>query len=718
MSIVETKSLLAKLLAEENITVQHRKTQTAYFDVKQRILVCPILKDMPSELYDLLMGHEVGHALYTPAEGWHNTLTENQLPGFKSFLNIVEDARIERFIKNKFPGIRSSFYRGYKDLNDRNFFGIEGYDLSKLKLIDKINLHFKLGTLVPVEFSDEELEHVRMVEETKTWEDVVKVAKALYEYAEEEEEAKTDTHQEYELSEDGEESEDDGDDQESPMPQGEGEDADEPSDQDEFEEEFYPDSMTDRAFRQREQELVDESCIPIAYVNLPQIKLDQRIIPHSIVYANMDKSLPADYGDFSSFESAGKFLDVSLRKFNEKNGRYINYLVKEFELRKNAKQFARASVNKTGELDMQKIGKYRLTEDLFRRVTVVPQGKNHGLLLYLDLSGSMKSNMAGTIEQLLILTMFCRKVNIPFAVYGFIDSNFDDRNCVVDYRAGFKDNISDYKVNDLYLGNSETRFKEYLTSSMSRTEYNDAVSKLLTIMGMYQRGYYAMLPHSERLNGTPLDEAIIASIDMTNKFRKAHKLEVLTTMFLTDGEATQSPSRYVTEIIQEGEYTNVKSYLFRSQVGGSFNYNVVITDPKSRVSVTGDRESVMTTLLLKIAKKATGANYIGFFIGQPGVSIGQCTRKVRDIYNVKSLIDDKDLSRARKEKYFPMQGTGFDVYYVVPGGDELQVKDTGILVPSGAAKNDIRKAFQQTMSTRAVNRVFLSRFCNTLCQSL
>jgi hypothetical protein len=49
MSVVESKSLLAKLLAEENISVQHKKANTAYFDVKNRVLVCPILKDMPAE---------------------------------------------------------------------------------------------------------------------------------------------------------------------------------------------------------------------------------------------------------------------------------------------------------------------------------------------------------------------------------------------------------------------------------------------------------------------------------------------------------------------------------------------------------------------------------------------------------------------------------------------------------------------------------------------
>ena len=36
------KSYLAKLLATENISVEHKKVQTAYFDVKSRLLVLPI----------------------------------------------------------------------------------------------------------------------------------------------------------------------------------------------------------------------------------------------------------------------------------------------------------------------------------------------------------------------------------------------------------------------------------------------------------------------------------------------------------------------------------------------------------------------------------------------------------------------------------------------------------------------------------------------------
>jgi len=103
-NLQSTKSLLAKLMASENITVSHQSVQTAYFDLNSRTLVCPIWQDMDGDMYDLLMGHEVGHALETPKQGWHDALVDENgqrvSKKFKDFLNVLEDARIEKKIKD------------------------------------------------------------------------------------------------------------------------------------------------------------------------------------------------------------------------------------------------------------------------------------------------------------------------------------------------------------------------------------------------------------------------------------------------------------------------------------------------------------------------------------------------------------------------------------------------------------------------------------------
>ena len=132
--IKSTKSILAKLLASENISVEHGNFQTASFDVKNRVIRLPIFKYMSGSIYDLMVLHEVGHALWTPLKGLHTEKGEKG-PGFKSYLNVVEDARIERKIKRKYPGGSKPMIEGYRQLVSENFFQTKGVDLNTLNLI-------------------------------------------------------------------------------------------------------------------------------------------------------------------------------------------------------------------------------------------------------------------------------------------------------------------------------------------------------------------------------------------------------------------------------------------------------------------------------------------------------------------------------------------------------------------------------------------------------
>ena len=108
------------------------------------------------------MGHEVGHALHTPYEGLHSTLKENKT--HKGYLNVIEDVRIERKIKEKFSGLRKSFYKAYNELMERDFFGIKDRNLQTLSLIDKINLITKCGSRVQINLTKEEQVFLDMAE--------------------------------------------------------------------------------------------------------------------------------------------------------------------------------------------------------------------------------------------------------------------------------------------------------------------------------------------------------------------------------------------------------------------------------------------------------------------------------------------------------------------------------------------------------------------------
>ena len=73
----QSKSLLAKLLATEDITMQRSATEkTASFDIKNRVLYLPVWTGISNDLEDMLVVHEVGHALDTPLEAWKTAIKD------------------------------------------------------------------------------------------------------------------------------------------------------------------------------------------------------------------------------------------------------------------------------------------------------------------------------------------------------------------------------------------------------------------------------------------------------------------------------------------------------------------------------------------------------------------------------------------------------------------------------------------------------------------
>ena len=163
----EQKTNLAKLLATENITVQHRKVETAYFVPKTRLLCLPVWDNMSNDLYDMLVGHEVGHALYTPVEDVQK-IKEKKIP--HSYYNVVEDIRIDKKMKSKYPGLKKSYFNGYNELLERDFFRLEEKDINSMRFIDRLNVYTKSGyTYNNIDFNDIEQGFIKRSHELDTW---------------------------------------------------------------------------------------------------------------------------------------------------------------------------------------------------------------------------------------------------------------------------------------------------------------------------------------------------------------------------------------------------------------------------------------------------------------------------------------------------------------------------------------------------------------------
>ena len=705
--LAQSKSILAKLLATENITVEHRKISTAYFDTKNRVMALPIWKDMSPELYDLLLGHETGHALFTPDEGWHDNLKDKTQKGFKTYLNVIEDVRIEKRVQEKYPGLKISFKKGYSELMAKDFFGVVKHELTipTLPLIDRINLHYKVGSYLNIQFNCEEQYYIDQIDTIKTWEDVVRISKELYQYAKDEASSLRDTGDLMVRVRADNEDED--------------EDFDDFDDLEEMDIED-PESITDRNFREREHELVDDSVKPYIYVNCPTPNLRKIIVPYKNIkkfYNRFNQhyhsEMTPDEFDAAVQESKTKLFN----RFNNTNKKYISYLIKEFELRRNARQFARTSVSKTGELDMKKIHQYKLNDDLFKRMAVVPKGKSHGLVMFIDYSGSMVGNIKATIEQTIVLATFCRKVNVPFRVYAFTNSSMSIETEIEEFgtivRKDFVSNMdSDYvqsfkfsqNNNELSFRGNSFRLREYLSSEMSSLEFKEAIKYWLLVGEIFSGRSWRTNANSdvhpdikgsdfEDLSGTPLNEAIISSMEIVKEFRKQYKLDVVNTVFLTDGDSDES------------RYVNGGSNVPNPKYQG---YNLIIRDAKTMNEGKSPPGCEMTVALLELLRANTGVNVIGFFISAGNHKRNILIRLDKTGKVINNL--DESLRVFRKEKFFMINDVGYDDFYIIPGGEELSIEDEEMKVESGASTANLKKAFMNMQKGKSINRVLLNRF--------
>ena len=185
----DQKSNLAKLLATENITVQHDQVKTASFNLEDRILTIPIFKNPKGAVYDILVGHEVSHALHTPQKDWIDALKKDDLMKIKDYINVIEDIRIDKLIQKKYPGLVNDYRDGFHILWNDNFFGCKDKDLNKeLMLIDKINLYFKSSKTLDIKFSNADKLFVNLVDKCKTFKDVIEAAKKLSDWQKKENE--------------------------------------------------------------------------------------------------------------------------------------------------------------------------------------------------------------------------------------------------------------------------------------------------------------------------------------------------------------------------------------------------------------------------------------------------------------------------------------------------------------------------------------------------
>jgi len=710
----EIKSQLAKLLATEDLIVEHKHVETASFNVHDRVLTLPCWEKASSLVYDMLVGHEVGHALFTPDEEWW---VDHQIsPGI---VNVVEDARIEKLMKRKYGGLAKCFYRGYNELHEDDFFKLEDENVNEMTLPDRINLHFKLGNFIDINFSIEEKHFVARIDQCETFQDVLEVSKDLHDFCkandEKRKQEKVDDAEpqgipfgssdssdnspsDSQEGTDEKDGESEGGEVKTEETQTKGDTPQEPAQlqtggsASSLDGQSSLDVKTDRSLQESLKDLIDQDDYyrDTNYIEIPNIDLKKVIVENGLLHSRIDKEWRESHPD----ESVFRFSDKEFFEFKKSAQKEVNYLVKEFEMKKSASAYARAATARTGMLDMSKLHTYQYCEDIFKKVTVLPDGKNHGLVFILDWSGSMSYIMKDTIKQLYNLIWFCRKVQIPFDVYAFTNCHtYHDRN---EKRYTAKNNLvcieESFSLMKLFTSNVNVRTLDH----QMRNIYRMATRFGYSNVSWDDRDRF-QVPIGMGLSGTPLDESLMCLHQIIPQFKKDNKVEKVQCVVLTDGEA-YTPS-YHHEVQRQWED---EPYMGRAAIwSGTF-----LRDRKlGKTYRVKDSTFGFTEVLLDNLKDTfPTVNFIGIRL----LSSRDAGSFIRRYHGWTDEEYNKIMKGWKKNRSVSIKSSAYDTYFglsttALASDDEFEVKED-------ATKAEIKRAFGKSLKGKKMNKKILSEF--------
>lgn len=838
---IDSKSILAKLMASENFTVEHHENaQTAYFDTRNRVLVLPMWQNVSEELYNMLVGHEVGHALFTPTNAVRdgiNYIDPVNQESAKDFWNIVEDARIERLIKDKFPGLRRDFSRAYKEIYSSDRFGLNTLlkNPEKLHTIDKLNLKAKLGVHADatVDLTEDEQKFYDRMMSTQTHDEVLVLAKEIYEFCKNQmnqpqsqpqnqsgdsqesddssesngeksgqsknsgkskqgksKQGKPDKNKDGKpsQSQSGNDSENESD-QENQQNSGSGGDSDDSENSGDTESISSPYDMDsqDRTLDEEEIENLSnqvgsnsgsksQSSSKSVSVSVPRSDLSKleemarsnqnasgedsgneqsgnknnnkvigvkqsmageqnNSVPTSTSmgqYTQFINSLPSNVKegvvyydlptldsdkivvpfkkvmeDFSVLNKLGQsYFDHIYSKFMAETKDWISNAVMEFDRRKAADAHARTSTAKTGALNTSKLQNYKFSEDLFKRVSVTKNGKNHGIVMIIDWSGSMDTCMGSTIKQLLNLVMFCRKTSIPFEVYAFSDGYSDANNSR--YGANTVPNLGSKYPSIQYC-----RLINFLSYKMNSIEMKTMFNYLLHLSQMYNRFDYfsrsemsgshpsmiktmANIPAQYSLNGTPLNTSILYSFDLLKKFQKKTGVQIMNYVVLTDGEDSYGfASEY-------GKTTVLRDKATKNQVA---------FQPGRNGGRTGS-----TSCILNMLRKNVGCSAVGYYLipSSNGKAILASLMGIAADTNEGRKKLDIEVERFKKDHHAVVTNAGYDSYFIIPSDQMNQV----IQQHDSALSKNVTAGMVDMSKTKKNRRIILTKFIDIISKQI
>ena len=690
-------SIFARALASENISFSFdTKAETACFDVKGRHLTMPVWK-VSETVQTMLVAHEISHALWTPYESSILMFNEAEKQGYiidllQRIANVIEDVRIEKKMKDKYPGTRRDFFLGYKEIYDLDLFKIKGVDWSDKNIVAKINTHFKWGVpgFVDVNANESEATIFAAVDSCETFDDVFALAKALYEHP-----SMMSVREEFEQQQ-----------MQGKMSKGKDRPGKELMDCD------VPagDSRKDGSSAYSPTIVIPE----LENINSAIINTDVMVRWFEDMGASM--SLP------------GVMLE-EYRNFVRESDAFVRQLVMQFERRKAADEIRKERPKQTGQLNLDRLHQYRTHDDIFLSKIVKQEGKNHGIVFLIDFSGSMAHNIGNCFLQVLQLVWFCEKAKIPFEVFGFTDVN-------PSYLPGMQKDYDEWKKKNpdgWYAEYAKTKDPAIKGSTMNALDHgcarlftiassrDDATKREKLLAFFYESTVLSRRSLPFSMNGTPTVEAVAYASQFIKEWITANNIQIPTLMVVTDGspngvhrkEVPASPFR------KEDDQEDNNIYHIGKQGAVTVINNITETiDRMPEKEMTSCLGNEVVGIMLNNLRSKFNARIVGMYVGAHKLSEGTfcafCLSHKERYGGHKLNITNGPRFKAAAASYndgcivvHPDVFHGYDAYFLTKTPkivrDEEAIADTGTFTK-------VKNQFVRTMGQRSTSRVFLTRY--------
>ena len=739
-ALMQHQSILAKLLSKENIKIRHGNYTTAFFELKTRTLGLPRWANKGKDVYDLLIGHEVGHALYTPQEAIE--LFKKAFPNTPfDVCNIVEDIRIERLIQDTYPGLTAVFRKAYARLVTDDFFGTAKTDISKMNFLDRLNIHAKAGPSLNISFSPEELAIYDRCFKAQTFAEVLEICKDIKDLipknkenskpeeskpnpqpAESKEENESQGISESQASEDSDKTpsdegaeskmENESKDESNESPGTSGDVLDETPETPETSsdgikpvQEASESPFISKTLESYEKalEASAQTNSNTAYFSVPSSEsIRSRIIPFA--------TLMAARANYQELPNPAEIIE-SVKNKHRAARKYAANLVREFDRRKAAFQYSRATVARHGVIDVNRLHAYKICDDIFSSTTKLADAKSHGMMMFVDYSGSMEENLGATLEHLVNLVLFCRAINVPFDVYGFTSAPSSSKKST---------EASEINLNQLIL-------IELFSSKMNKDEFKLALNQILAQSVVMTPGFGQRMPldggrgrracrqvfsQYESLNDTPLIETVIAAHTLVAEFRKATNVQKMNVIFLTDGAGSRG-----VDLTFDAARSGGPDYFARpSKLTGVLNKKAITFN-------TYDEVNRSYAKLIKHLRETTNSTALGFFIPGSKKRAAAAAEKSISFDSSRNLTDIP--SKEEGKDFFVIKGGyNFDEYYILPpagrGGllndtdDESAYEDFIPAEDLTKNKRELTKRFLGLNLKKKSSQVILNKFAQMI----